>query len=450
MDPLRVSYEKVLRRVSRISGLVRSVHALPIPESRDVFHVYAARHPILARPDTLNAVFLNLTTQSSAIGRTAWEARALALCEAMERWSCVYQGFEPLIFGSYERLAPAAVRPNTTLQFSDAQYAQRVERNRRCSNAAEFIPEPLPPDLEASWCPVWSLTHNTWRYALASSCYFGLRDEGGVFAAADSRGVAAGPSLEFCVWNGLLELIQTDAAALWHANFLPAPLVDVGSFQADYFDDIIAVHDRLGRDLWVLDVTADLPGVPVFAAVSRDRRTGNVVKGFGAHPQARRSLLRALMECSQMLANVCREGEKAPAAHETEPSPPSASGHLPAQTHLVPSTRLHVRTRDDYTARPGPSTLQDLIGMLADRNIEVLMQDVSRPEVGLRVVRVLAPGLRSWFGRFAPGRLYTVPVVMGARERERPETQMNTVPIEDCTTVLRGPEIESFLQKNID
>src|SRR5262245_66205164 len=58
-------------------------------------------------------------------GRSADQARVSALCEALERYSGVYQGDEARIRATRRELGAAALDPAELLNFSDAQYAAR-------------------------------------------------------------------------------------------------------------------------------------------------------------------------------------------------------------------------------------------------------------------------------------------------------------------------------------
>ena len=55
---------------------------------------------------------------------------------------------------------------------------------------------------------------------------------------------------------------------------------------------------------------------------------------------------------------------------------------------------------------------------------------MTRPDINLSVARVFGVGLRSWFARWAPGRLYTVPVEMGELDEPYAEEQLNRKVIE--------------------
>ena len=57
------------------------------------------------------------------------------------------------------------------------------------------------------------------------------------------------------------------------------------------------------------------------------------------------------------------------------------------------------------------------------------MLDQTRPDIGMPVARVIVPGMRHYWERFAPGRLFDVPVEMGWRERPLAEAELNPAPV---------------------
>jgi ribosomal protein S12 methylthiotransferase accessory factor len=68
-----------------------------------------------------------------------------------------------------------------------------------------------------------------------------------------------------------------------------------------------------------------------------------------------------------------------------------------------------------------------LIEITRRRKLEILVVDITRPEIGFPVVRVIVPGLRHHRHRFAPGRLYSVPVDLGWLDTPTPECDLNPV-----------------------
>ncbi len=172
----------------------------------------------------------------------------------------------------------------------------------RGGEKARWVPEPFREDAEIEWTPVWSLSADEPRYLPTSFCYYGYRSADPLFARADSNGCAAGSVIEEAVLQGLLELIERDAVALWWYNRLQRPAVDLTTIDDPYVPALIRHYHELRRELWVLDITSDF-GVPTFAALSRrvDKEEEDIIYGFGAHLDACVALTRALTEMNQSL-----------------------------------------------------------------------------------------------------------------------------------------------------
>lgn len=144
------------------------------------------------------------------------------------------------------------------------------------------------------------------RYLPTEYCYFHpspLDDGRSCFGC--SNGNAAGNTREEAILQGFLELVKRDHVALWWYNRLRRPSVDLESFDEPYLRQLMAFLASRGRDLWVLDLTADL-GIPVFTALSRrtDHQPERIAFGFGAHLEPRLALLRAVTEMNQLLASL--------------------------------------------------------------------------------------------------------------------------------------------------
>jgi oxazoline/thiazoline synthase len=68
-------------------------------------------------------------------------------------------------------------------------------------------------------------------------------------------------------------------------------------------------------------------------------------------------------------------------------------------------------------------------GRVETAGMEVLLLDQTRPSVGVPVVRMVVPGLRSMRPRFAPGRLLDVPVGLGRLSSAPRPDALNPVPL---------------------
>jgi ribosomal protein S12 methylthiotransferase accessory factor len=176
------------------------------------------------------------------------------------------------------------------------------------------------------------------------------------------------------------------------------------------------------RRVWALDLTADL-GIPVVAAVTTPgSRPGGVGLGFGAHLDITRAAVRAVTELVQLGAGTPSGG----AGH----GPPEAvdaagSSYLHAAEGPTPRT---TQRRDGHMTGDLRADLEGCRRSLEAAGLEVLVLDQTRPDVGLPVVKVTVPGLRHFWPRFAPGRLYDVPVELGLTPQRLSEAQLNPVP----------------------
>jgi oxazoline/thiazoline synthase len=368
-------------------------------------------------------------------GTTALDAEVGALCEALERHCGNFHGDEERVRGSVATLGDCAIHPNDCQLFDPRQYPGRDKWNAAHS-PFQFVPAPLDDDTVLDWTPVWSLTQQRHRLLPTSMLYFGAPVESGqLYVRADSNGNAAGSSLEDAVLQGLLEVVERDAVALWWYNRTQAPEVDLASFGDRWVDELVEVYSRIGREVWVLDVTSDL-GIPTMVALSRmvGGRTEAIMFGFGAHLDPLVALRRALTEMNQLVPAVVEADLEA--GFDFDDDPDAAlwlrQATLANQPYLVPDLAVPARTPADYDYQPRPDLADDvraIQGRIEELGMELLVLDQTRPDIGLPVVKVVVPGMRHFWARFAPGRLYDVPVRLGQLTEPTPFEQLNPVPL---------------------
>jgi oxazoline/thiazoline synthase len=370
-----------------------------------------------------------LRRRSGGKGKSADQARMSALAESLERYCGVFDGTEPRIRASFADLGKAAIHPNACMGYSERQYAERQSHNRRGQKAC-WVPEPFREDVEIEWTPLWSLSAEEPRYLPTSLCYYGSFDP--LFARADSNGCAAGSVLEEAVLQGLLELIERDAVALWWYNRLRRRAVDLESVHDPYVSGLSRQYCEIRRELWALDITSDF-GIPTFAAISRrvDKAEEDIIYGFGAHLDPGVALARALTEMNQSLEAVpTATGPKATRTYRG--SKDAVRWWRTVRTadtrYLTPDLEAGSRRLQDLTNLASDDLRQDILtckALLETRGIEILVVDQTRPDVGFPVVRVVAPGLRHFWARFGPGRLYDVPLREGWLSRSFEEKELN-------------------------
>lgn len=423
------------RFVSPLTGVIRHVRKVPVAGAREA-HVYTANHPNYYGAASFRTLRADRRDHSGGKGMADTDARASAMCEAVERFSAVHRGTEAVFHGRRSDLAGESVHPNDLLLFSHAQYAGREAWNQEHGGGFQYVPEPYR-DQAMEWCQARSLVDGRICWVPAAAVFLGFRGEGGRFCAGDSNGLASGNTQEEAILQGLLELVERDAVAIWWYNRLPLPALDLATFHDPRVRATEKIYPRLERDLWALDLTTDL-GIPAFAALSAlsARTSGeaqDIIFGFGAHLDPTIALLRALSEVNQMLPTVQRSMEER--RRQLLPTFPEAlewweTATLEGHPYLLPTEDLPSRTQTDF-ASPGHSdlaqALYDCVRAVRGAGGDILVYELTRPDVQFPVARVLAPGLRHFWRRLGPGRLYDVPVGQGWRGAPLREDQVNPV-----------------------
>jgi ribosomal protein S12 methylthiotransferase accessory factor len=331
-------------------------------------------------------------------------------------------------------LGSAATHPNDCALYSPKQYREREKGNRRKGHY-NYIPVPFDPDMEVEWTPVWSLTRQESHYLPTAFCYFSYpHGNSEPFYVGDSNGNAAGNTFEEAILQGFLELVERDSVALWWYNRVRRPEIDLEGFGDPYPGRLRETLRRLGREVWAIDLTSDL-GIPVFAAMCRklEGPEEQIILGFGAHLDPHLALIRSLTEMNQMLAALLNQPGpgRTSGGVEDETEEWLRTATVANQPYLLPSGDP-ARTASAYPRTWTDDLAEDVRvcqRIVEQRGMEMLVLDQTRAEIGLPVAKVIVPGLRHFWARFAPGRLYDIPVQLGWLPRQLTEDELNPIPM---------------------
>ncbi len=432
----QMTFDRYKHHISPISGIVTSLIPRDVEQLQDTtIYNYVAGHYFPMINNNINLLRVNAFVRSGGKGATEIQAKTGALCESIERYSGICWGDEPLIRASFNELAPNAYHVKELAQFSDKQYAQREQWNASQEVEREMVPERLDDNDEIAWTQAWSLTNHNFKYLPMGYCYYGFRDTGRFVCYCDSNGNAAGNTLEEAILHGIVELVERDSVALWWYNRLQRQAIDTASFQLPYWDKMETYyHNVLQRELHVLDLTTDLK-IPTFAVISRrvNHSTEDIIIGLGAHIDAKQALTRALDEANQYVPALCEmtaEGTTRYRMNEKDIIQWWKTATYATQFYLLPDPNLPPKTLAEFPALSVPDLKAHVlccVGLIADAEMEVLVIDQTRPDIGLPVVKVVIPGLRHFWRRLAPGRLYDVPVKMGWLSQPHREDELNPI-----------------------
>ncbi len=427
-----ITFERLVHHISPITGIGDA-----LIEAHDDEHILCYG---IIREDVRNIRtaqdLLKPTTVSSGLG---WgkglshaQCRTSALCEAIERFTFSNERPADAVRASYETLGDAAIDPRSTMLFSAKQY----EKAGSGTGHDRYPNKPFDTAEIIGWTEARSLTNGKLRYVASDQMWMTpMNSRDSDFCIADSNGCASGNSIEESILQGLLEIIERDALAIWWYNQLVMPCVDVSSFHPVLFANIQSHYiDKYGRDIWVIDVSSDL-NIPVFVAVSARRDIGRpeFVAGFGCHLDPAIAINRAITEMGQIIIGW-RPYLDIPQGPSPITAPESVEYWLRSVGEVDQPQMMGLqntkRNSSDFPIITSGNIEKD-IGICVDRldsiGIEVIVADATRPDIGFPVTRVFAPGMRHFRPRFAAGRLYDVPIKQGYRTQKLSENDLNTI-----------------------
>ncbi|CAM2063877.1 TOMM leader peptide-binding protein [Sulfidibacter corallicola] len=414
-EPPQRTYARLAHLVSPITGIVRQIIEANDAETRHHAPVFVSRHQMGRTYQSFDALMRELAGRSEGKGIDRDQARTSALCESIERYAGSFQGDETRLRGRFEDMKPDAIHPNRVQLFSARQYAERDRWNQREIEACH-IPQPFDTKADIEWSPLHSMVSGKTRYLPTALCYQGYAGlSGSEFGTANFNGCAAGSCMDEAIIQGFLELVERDQVAIWWYNRLACPSVDLATFTEPFFAQIQAFYRSLGRNLHLLFISTDL-GIPTFAAISYLDKgpQREMLLGFGAHFDANIAMARALTEVNQKLSlvrNGALEHLEADPRHEAELTRRwYRDENLETQPFLRPAGLV---SRDDLPRREFThfgQAIDACIALSARRGLDLLVLDQTRPDIDLAVVRVVVPGLRHFWPRFAAGRLFDAPV----------------------------------------
>ena len=415
----RSTVERFRKYVSPLTGVVSRLDRIQadVPMNTN----YYAAHNFSAPARSVDELRAGLSGGSFGKGSTAEQGEASALMEAIERYSGIFQGDEIRLTRRFTDFSPGdAINPNDVMLYSDAQF--REQAAAPLESEPLQMPGPFDRSAEIEWSPAWSLRDKCFRHLPTGQMYFFFRGPDQI--SADSNGCAAGNTLEEAIVQGFLELVERDSYAVWWYNRLRRPEVDLDPFNDTYIRDLKSQLADTGHRLWVLDITNDL-GIPAFVAIAHWIQNGqeNIEFGSGAHFDTRIALLRALTELNQFLSIGLMGG----GTGEKSTLDGSTPLRLENYPFLMPSGHATVQPGSAVSFGPLDDTRQQVnasVDAAVRQGLDFLVLDQTRPDIGVPVARVIVPGLRHFYRRFASGRLYDVPVKLGWLDKPLPESEL--------------------------
>lgn len=232
---------------------------------------------------------------------------------------------------------------------------------------------------------------------LVSTNYTLPQPQGSFAFPANTNGLASGNSFAEAALHALCELIERDALSLWRLGgdrARAAAKMDPESVDSVPCRTLLAHYARAGLDVGLWEVTSDL-GVPVFCcAVAEESDTAVEAElGAGCHPDREVALLRALTEAAQSRTTRIA-GSRDDYVPESYDSAAKLARNRTARLWLADPPRRRFAEAPNLSGETIAGDLERVLERLAVRGIgQVVAVDLTKPDVGLPVARVVAAGL---------------------------------------------------------
>lgn len=236
---------------------------------------------------------------------------------------------------------------------------------------------------------------------------------------ATSNGLASGNTLLEAISHAICEVVERDATTLWRLR--PAAERAQTRVDLDTIGDpdcrmLLERYACAEMAVLVYEISSDI-GIPVFLCRIFDRhdqplRRLGYTECMGCHPTREVALLRALTEAAQgRLTMIAGSRDDNYPGSYTRQRDPATIERLRAE-YAHPGQHRSFAAAPSFSSDSFNADVSWLLDRLSAAGLrQVIVVDLSRPEFGLAVVRVIIPGLEA----LSEGSSYTP----GPRARSR-------------------------------
>jgi len=262
----------------------------------------------------------------------------------------------------------------------------------------------LPEDLQIPWIEGFDLLscENCWVPAEVVELDFTMPAKPGTgYFLAGSNGLASGNHLLEAISSAICELVERDAAAIWDAQILDQRVsrhLDLTSVHDADCRRLLQAYGRADMAVRAWNVTSDI-GIPTFVCDIFPEFEDPCAdlprfRGAGCHPNRAIALARALTEAAQIrLTHIAGIRDDLPAS-EYMKSPSEKIGA--ALLDFLSSRSQHCAFQEASSFETDDLAAEirwELLQLQQAGMNQVIVVDLTRPEYGIPVVRVIIPGL---------------------------------------------------------
>jgi YcaO-like protein with predicted kinase domain len=290
------------------------------------------------------------------------------------------------------------------LKFGSSQDLRATHRLVETDPLAQAKDSPFHSRLPLLWVEGYDLLRQetVWLpYELVSTDFTLPHPPGFGCFQASSNGLAAGNHLLEAVSHAICEVVERDALALWAC--LGPEERQRRRLRLDTIDDpgcseLLARFDTAGLDVMVWETTTDV-GLPAFHCTIAEREPDPThffysARGAGCHPSRAIALSRALTEAAQSrLTFIAGSRDNVTRDDYDRARNQDSLESRKRQWMAEPAIRDFRQIADSQTATLRDDLLLELDRLRSAGIDRVIAVDLTRPDLGIPVVRAVIPGL---------------------------------------------------------
>ncbi|PFU61942.1 YcaO-like family protein [Bacillus thuringiensis] len=343
------------------------------------------------------------------------QARLSAIGEAMERYNSRHFGNEYIIRASYKELKE--------------QGKNVLNPESLCLDKS--YPYPYSEEKKIDW--VESIDLFTFEKILvpANAVLFIYSPESNdlQIIPQDTTGLASGLNIEEAILQGILEVIERDAYAIYYRNQLTAKTLLIQNIQNAKLMNLIRDLNDNHVKLHLKYLETDTP-VYVVHCVSEDM-TGNFpifTHGAGAALNIETAIMRAITEAVQLRTSQIEINDnKEYFSNDTEYEAyfEWGNGNLTYVGSLLSSETdptIEASKLKDLSSHNFKKDIMNIVEHLNDNDYKVLVSDLTRKDNPISTVRVIIPGFQSTDDTLnrLTSRMTSLPQKLGLKVRDTP------------------------------
>lgn len=303
------------------------------------------------------------------------QAKASAIMEGFERYSAERQDCDEVIVGNVDG---NCINPDSLILPRETQHYSNFELE--WSTAFDLIDE------KEYYIPTNAIYH---PYVPENNCM--------ALFKGNTNGLASGNVIEESILHGMFEVIERDAWSIYELTRKNSRQIDLNTIESDLIKGLLEKFQENGIEIILMDITADIK-VPTILASADDTVTkdaGLLSIGIGTHLDPEIAVLRALTEVAQSRATQIQGAREDTVRADIvrkvgyEKTKRKYRHYFNEKENKINLSEIENRSTDSLK-----EDIETVVEELKRNGIEhVLYKDLTRPEIGVNVARVIIPTL---------------------------------------------------------